>query len=81
MTTFCRTYDKLRYDFSDKDCIGRECWAPGQFVHRGATSSGSRNTGSSTPCCVNRAYHGCPPKTAPSKLLVRNRRREGWRLA
>lgn len=60
--TFKRKGEKTRYNFSDKDCIGRTCWAPGMFQHRSPLSGGgSRNTGSSdTPCCLNRAYRGCP---------------------
>jgi len=59
--TFKRKGEKTRYSFSDALCIGRKCWAPGMYQHRGATLSGSRNTGSpDTPCCLNRAYCGCP---------------------
>ncbi len=58
---FKRKGDKNRYSFADERCIGRSCWAPGMYQHRGATLSGSRNTGSQdSPCCLNRAYHGCP---------------------
>jgi hypothetical protein len=52
--------DKTAYEFVDLGCIGRECFAPGLFQHRGATLSGSRNTGEHTACCMRRAYHGCP---------------------
>lgn len=53
--------EKTKYDFVDAGCLGRSCFAPGMFQHRGATASGSRNTGSpDTPCCLNRAYRGCP---------------------
>ena len=58
---FRRKGDKARYSFVDRFCIGRTCWNPGMFQHRGATMSGSRNTGSpASPCCMNRAYFGCP---------------------
>lgn len=53
--------DKARYSFIDAGCLGRECFSPGMFQHRGATLSGSRNTGSpDSACCMRRAYHGCP---------------------
>jgi hypothetical protein len=55
-----RKGDKLRYEFVDAGCLGRECFQPGVYQHRGATLSGSRNTGEMTPCCMRRAYHGCP---------------------
>ena len=55
-----RKGDKLRYEFVDSGCLGRECFQPGVFQSRGATLSGSRNTGRVTPCCMRRAYHGCP---------------------
>ena len=54
--------DKTRYSFVDAGCLGRKCFAPGMYQHRSPLScGGSRNTGSpDTPCCLNRAYHGCP---------------------
>jgi hypothetical protein len=59
--SFTRKGDKHKYAFADAKCIGRKCWAPGLYQHRGATLSGSRNTGSpDSPCCMSRAYHGCP---------------------
>lgn len=80
--TFRRRGDKSRYDFRDKSCIGLACWAPGQFQHRGATMSGSRNTGSSTACCLNRAYHGCPtPIPAVDDAVAVRRKSDGWRLS
>ncbi len=60
--TFRRKGDKAQYSFLDAKCIGRKCWAPGMYQHRSPLScGGSRNTGSpDSPCCLNRAYHGCP---------------------
>jgi hypothetical protein len=60
--TFKRKGDNNRYSFVDARCIGRECWAPGLFQHRAPLAGGgSMNTSSPpTPCCMNRAYHGCP---------------------
>ena len=62
MATFKRKGEKVIFSFSDTDCIGRKCWAPGMFQHRSPLScGGSRNTGSpDSPCCLNRAYRGCP---------------------
>jgi hypothetical protein len=59
---FKRKGDKARYSFIDAKCIGRPCWSPGMYQHRSPLSGGgSRNTGSpDTPCCLNRAYRGCP---------------------
>ncbi len=59
---FRRKGEKVKYAFVDADCIGRECWAAGMYQHRSPMSGGgSRNTGSpDSPCCLNRAYHGCP---------------------
>jgi hypothetical protein len=54
--------EKTRYSFVDAGCLGRKCFAPGFYQHRAPMAGGgSRNTGSpDTPCCLNRAYHGCP---------------------
>lgn len=72
----------VRYDFRDRECIAAACWAPGHYQHRGATMSGSRNTGSpDTPCCLNRAYRGCPRDVQHDPELARKRKAEGWRPA
>ena len=57
-----RVKEKTRYDFVDARCLGRKCFAPGMYQHRSPMScGGSRNTGSpDSPCCLNRAYRGCP---------------------
>lgn len=57
-----RTREKTRYSFIDAGCLGRKCFAPGFYQHRAPLmGGGSRNTGSpDTPCCLNRAYSGCP---------------------
>lgn len=80
MTLFRRKGEKpaLRYSFVASDCIGAACWAPGLYQHRGATMSGSRNTGAASPCCMNNAYHGCPSNVVKSEDLARKRRAEGW---
>ena len=44
----------------DGDCPARSCFAPGPWQVRGATSSGSRNTGAKHWCCLRREAHGCP---------------------
>jgi|HubBroStandDraft_6_1064221.scaffolds.fasta_scaffold00134_9 hypothetical protein len=83
MSEFKRKGDKHRYSFRDAKCIGLTCWGPGLYQHRGATLSGSRNTGSpDSPCCMNRAYHGCPNNIpAFSKELSAERKKDGWKLA
>ena len=60
MSTIRRKGDKNKYDFANAGCLGRECFQPGLFQVRGATLSGSRNTGAKRACCMRRAYHGCP---------------------
>jgi len=62
MAYFKRKGEKAKYGFADRHCIGRECWSPGMYQHRSMMAGGgSRNTGSpDTPCCMNRAYRGCP---------------------
>jgi len=48
-------------DALDSACKKRWCWSPGNYQHRGACGSGgSRNTGMTTRCCLERAYRGCP---------------------
>ena len=73
---------KTKYDVRDTQCIGRECLALGVYQHRGATMGGSRNTGGTTPCCMTRAYRGCPPTEAETHFeaaLAATRKAEGWR--
>ncbi len=49
------------YDALDSACKKRWCWSPGNYQHRSACGSGgSRNTGMTTRCCLERAYRGCP---------------------
>lgn len=57
-----RVREKVRYSFLDARCLGRRCFSPGFFQHRAPLAGGgSMNTSSPpTPCCMNRAYHGCP---------------------
>jgi len=80
---FRRKGDKAHYNFLDKTCLGRSCWAAGMYQHRSPMScGGSRNTGSpDSPCCLSRAYRGCPiplPDFQPD--LARERAKDGWRL-
>jgi hypothetical protein len=70
--------EKGRYWMRDRQCIGCGCFAPGTFQHRGATMSGSRNTGSVSLCCMRNAYHGCPDDTLYSIEKVKERKAEGW---
>lgn len=78
---FRQKYEKGRYGFRDARCIKAECWTPGSFQHRGATLAGSRNTGSTSACCLRRAYHGCPSEVVYRIDLGRQRRAEGWKRA
>lgn len=73
---------KDRYFCLDAECLGRKCFAPGKFQHRGATLSGSRNTGSYSLTCMNNAYHGCPsPLPEPTKELTEKRKAAKWKPA
>jgi hypothetical protein len=84
VTDFRRTGDRYRYGFSGPRCIEAACWAPGLYQHRGATGSGSRSSGSpDTPCCLNRAYRGCPSEQERGHdvALSKLRKQEGWRRA
>ena len=78
MTQFRKTGEKQKYDFRDSDCIGRHCWAPGPYYHRGATSGGSRATGDCSHCCLSRAYRGCPTDARLNEL-AKQRKEEGWK--
>jgi hypothetical protein len=71
------------YWMVDRKCIGRECFSPGGFQHRGATLSGSRNTGAVSLTCMRNAYHGCPDQKDELYQidLERTRKSEGWRNA
>jgi hypothetical protein len=79
---FARKGEKPRrlYTFSDAKCIEASCWAPGMYQRRGATMSGSRNTGSpDDPTCMNRAYHGCPRDRGHDPEKAKARTAEGWK--
>lgn len=78
---FRKTHERGTYCFLNKLCIGAECWSPGSYQHRGATLSGSRNTGAETKCCMRRAYHGCPDTIGYSELRAKARKAEGWKKA
>lgn len=72
--------DKRRYAFLDAACIGRRCFSPGVYQHRGATSVGLRNAGYYSACCMYQAYHGCPlPLPACDAEAAKQRRKDGWR--
>ena len=55
------------YAVLDEDCPARSCFRPGPWTVRGATSSGTRNTGAVRLCCLRREGFGCPsPLPAPA---------------
>ena len=72
-------HKKVRYWVCAPNCLGMTCFRPGAYYHRGATMSGSRNTGDSSKMCMTNAYHGCPPDRTEDKALARERKREGWK--
>ena len=63
------------FDARDQECPCRPCWAPGLFEHRGATLSGSRNTGAMSKACLNRANRGCPSPVPVADHAFGQRRR------
>jgi hypothetical protein len=73
--------EKGSYSVLDRQCIGCKCLQLGSYQHRGATLSGSRNTGAYTKCCMMRAYHGCPDDRGYSKELEAQRKKEGMKNA
>lgn len=79
---YIKNEQQKRYWFSDgHKCLGYECFAPGNYQHRGATMSGSRNTSSSpTPCCLTNAYHGCPDDLIYDPELAEKRKQKGWKV-
>ena len=82
MSTIRCKGDKERYSVASAKCIGCECLRLGLYQSRGATLSGSRNTGNYSACCMTRAYHGCPDETdrGYSDDLRAERRKEGMKV-
>jgi hypothetical protein len=72
---------KGAFSVLDSKCIGCTCLQLGEYQSRGATLSGSRNTGDASQCCVRRAYHGCPDEVSRcySKDLEAERKKQGAR--
>lgn len=71
---FKRKGEKTQYNFVDDLCIGRRCWAPGNFQHRSPMAGGGSMSTSSpdTPCCLNRAYRGCPEGPVGERMEERD---------
>lgn len=82
MASAVKRGDKNQYWVRDVACIGRGCFAPGTYQTRGATMSGSRNTGHSSDVCMTNAYRGCPSNDVDERQqpeLLKQRRSEGWK--
>lgn len=83
MTYLRMVRTKTKYNVRDAQCIGRECLVLGIYQHRSMLAGGgSRNTGDVTPCCMTRAYRGCPPTEAATQwdpAMAAKRNAEGWR--
>lgn len=60
MTRIKEQSSGLYFDVFEALCLGKTCLTLGRYQHRGATMSGSRNTGAHSDCCLERAYRGCP---------------------
>lgn len=73
--------EKIKYDFLDAACIGKTCFSPGCYQHRGAVLGGSRATGDVSYTCLMRAYHGCPSERKLEDQLKKHRKAEGWKKA
>ena len=74
--------DKRKFEFLSRECLGRTCFAPGTYQHRGASGmgQGSHATGQYSDCCMNRAYHGCPYELPQvDKALLAERKKDGWK--
>ena len=69
--------NRIKYNVLDDKCIGCTCLQLGQYQSRGATMSGSRNTGNYENCCMHRAYHGCPDDKGFSEELKAARIKAG----
>ena len=72
---------KGRYWVFSLYCLGCRCFQPGEYQHRGATSSGSHSTGKSTLTCMRSAYRGCPDDDGYTEERKQERCDEGWRKA
>lgn len=77
-----QTGKKEVYRVADAKCLGCACFAPGEYQHRGATMSGSRNTGATSRLCLTQAYRGCPgiANIGYTAELARERRAAGWQV-
>lgn len=72
--------ERVRYWVVSTTCMGRGCLELGKYQHRGATSSGSRNTGGAdSPMCLRNAYRGCPANPVFSPAAKAFRRKAGWK--
>ena len=70
------------YWMLDRLCIGRKCFQPGPYEHRGAIGiAGSRNTGDISLMCMRNAHHGCPDEEdmGYDTALAQARKKEGWK--
>jgi hypothetical protein len=65
--------EKEKFWMLDRKCIGRTCFAPGHFQHRGGSPD--------SLTCMNNAYHGCPDDkdTLYSIESERERKGNGWK--
>lgn len=82
MSTIRIKGNKHKYSVSNRDCIGRSCLHLSLYYHRAPMAGGgSMNTSSPpTPCCMNRAYRGCPnPQPEPTKELRAERKKAGYK--
>jgi len=78
MAFFRKSGEKTKFYFVDERCIGRECWAPGLYQHRGATLAGSRNTGNDSPMCFVTPITDA--RTVPRENTAKRAKRQVIRL-
>jgi hypothetical protein len=79
MTYIRKTGKRGKYWFACRNPLSMDCFAPGRFESRGATLSGSHNTGHFELCCMNNAYRGCPIAMIEKDALAKERKKEGWK--
>ena len=72
--------NRIRYWVVSTYCIGCACLELGSYQHRGATNSGSRNTGQDSQMCLRNAYRGCPTDTGYSREIAVERRKNGLKV-
>ena len=73
--------NKLKYQVADRYCLGKKCLHLGPYQHRGASQSGSKDSGVPDSLrCLYQAYYGCPKDFPYDPNLVKIRKKDGLRV-